>query len=119
MDDYKLGIMETKFADIIWNNAPVASGELVKICAAQLGWKKSTTYTMLKRLCDRHIFENRGGTVVILITKDEFAGLQSEKFVEDTFDGSLPRFLASFVSRKKLSDQEIEELKKMIEESRG
>lgn len=119
MEDYKLGAMEAKFADIIWNSAPVASGELVKICADQLGWKKSTTYTMLKRLCDRHIFQNQGGAVTVLMTKEEFQSLQSEKFVEDTFDGSLPRFLASFVRRKKLGDKEIEELKKMIEENRG
>jgi predicted transcriptional regulator len=119
MEDYKLGVMETKFAELIWDNEPISSGELVKLCERELTWKKSTTYTMLRRLCDRGIFQNSEGTVSSLMTRQEFAALQSEKFVEETFDGSLPKFLAAFTMRKKLSEEEIDELQKLINEKRG
>ena len=118
MEDCKLGAMETRFAELIWQHAPIASGELVKLCERELGWKKSTTYTMLRRLCQRGIFQNQGGAVTALLSEQEFHGLQSEKFVEETFDGSLPRFLAAFTARKKLSDREIEALQQLIDESR-
>jgi BlaI family penicillinase repressor len=119
MEDYKLGAMETKFAEIIWNNEPISSGELVKLCDKELTWKKSTTYTMLRRLCERGIFQNAGGMVSSLMSKHEFHALQSEKFVDETFAGSLPKFLAAFTLRKKLSEKEINELQKLIEEKRG
>lgn len=115
MDKYKLGEMETAFAEIIWQNAPVSSGELVKICEKELAWKKSTTYTMLKRLCQREIFANDGGTVKVLITKDEFKAAQSEEFIEETFGGSLPMFLTAFTKRNRLSAKEIEEIKNLID----
>ena len=118
MHDTKLGVVETHFADVIWNNEPISSGELVKLCEKELRWKKSTTYTILRRLCDRGIFQNINGVVTSLISKDEFNAAQSEKFVEETFNGSLPKFLAAFSTRKKLSDSEIEELKKLIDEMR-
>lgn len=116
MEQFKLGEMEQKFADIIWQNAPIASGELVKLCFAELEWKKSTTYTMLKRLCDREIFENDGGTVRPLMTKDEFLAAQGEQFVNEAFEGSLPQFLAAFTRRKKLSKKEIAEIQRLIDE---
>lgn len=119
MEDYKLGVMETRFAELMWNNEPISSGELVKLCEKELCWKKSTTYTMLRRLCDRGIFQNRDGTVSSLMSKQEFAALQSEKFIEETFDGSLPQFLAAFTRRKKLSESEISELQRLIDEKRG
>ncbi len=119
MENYKLGVMETKFAGLIWDNEPIASGELVKLCAKELTWKKSTTYTMLRRLCERGIFRNKDGTVSSLLNRQEFAALQSEKFVEETFAGSLPQFLAAFTMRKKLSAGEIEELQQLIDEKRG
>jgi predicted transcriptional regulator len=119
LEAYKLGAMETKFAELIWDNEPILSGELVRLCEKELSWKKSTTYTMLKRLCQRKIFQNNGGTVSSLMSKEEFQGLQSEKFVEETFDGSLPKFLAAFTIRKTLSDKEINELQKLIDENRG
>lgn len=119
MKDYKLGVMETRFADIIWDSEPVSSGELVKICERELKWKKSTTYTMLRRLCERGIFKNSDGTVTSVISKQEFHALQSEKFIDETFDGSLPKFLAAFTSRKKLSEREVEELRRLIDESEG
>ena len=119
MQEYKLGAMEMRFAELIWSNVPVQSGELVRICERELGWKKSTTYTMLRRLCDRGIFENNGGTVTARMSRDEFAALQSEKFIEETFDGSLPKFIAAFTSRKRLTEKEVEELQRLINESRG
>lgn len=119
MEDYKLGAMETKFAELMWDNEPISSGKLVKLCEKELSWKKSTTYTMLRRLCKRSIFQNKNGVVSSLMSKEEFQGLQSEKFVEETFDGSLPKFLAAFTIKKKLSDKEINELQKLIDENRG
>jgi BlaI family penicillinase repressor len=119
MEDYKLGVMETKFAELMWLNEPISSGDLVKLCEKELTWKKSTTYTMLRRLCDRGIFQNKDGTVTSLMSKQEFAALQSERFIEETFDGSLPRFLAAFTQRKKLSEREIGELRQLIDEKGG
>lgn len=118
MIDYKLGEVEMRFADIIWNNEPLSSGELVKYAEKELSWNKSTTYTILRRLCQRGMFQNNKGTVTSLITKADFIAVQSEKFVEKTFSGSLPKFLASFAMRKKLSDKEIEEIQKFIDEYR-
>ena len=115
MIDYQLGVVESRFADIIWENEPISSTALTKLCAQELKWKKSTTYTVLKKLCDRGIFQNQDGMVTSLLSKEDFSALQSEKFVEETFDGSLPAFLAAFGSRKKMSDAEIEELKKIID----
>ena len=118
MDGYRLGEMEQRFADLIWERAPVASGELVRLCAGAFGWKKSTTYTVLKKLCHRGLFRNDGGTVTAAISREEFHALQSEQFVEETFDGSLPAFLAAFTSRKKLSEEEIHQLQTLIDQSR-
>lgn len=119
MAEYKLGEIEMRFADIIWTHEPLSSGELVKLCAEELGWKKSTTYTILRRVCERELFQNQKGTVTSLVSKEEFFSMQSEKFVEDTFAGSLPNFLAAFTRRKKLSEQEVEQLQKIIEQNRG
>ena len=116
MSDYQMGAVESKFADIIWENEPISSTELSKRSEEILKWKKSTTYTVLKRLCDKGIFQNIKGTVTSLISKQEFYSLQSEKFVEETFDGSLPAFLAAFSKRKKLSADEVAQLRKMIDE---
>lgn len=118
MQEHKLGAMEARFARLIWANEPIPSGELVKLCERELGWKKSTTYTMLRRLCERGLFRNEGGAVSARMSPEEFAALQSEKFVEETFDGSLPRFLAAFTRRNRLSEQDIEELQRLIDESR-
>lgn len=118
MEDYKLGAMETKFAELIWDNEPIASGELVKLCEKELSWKKSTTYTMLRRLCERKIFQNQNGLVCSIITKQEFQGLQSETFVKETFNGSLPHFLAAFTTRRKLSENEIDELQRLINQNK-
>lgn len=116
MHPYKLGEMEQKFADLIWEKEPVAIGELVKLCGGVFNWKRTTTYTMLKRLCQRGLFVNESGTVKACMTKQEFQAAQGEEFLKENFDGSLPVFLAAFSRRRKLSGREIAELKKMIEE---
>ena len=115
MDSYKLGIVEQKFAELIWQNEPISSGELVKLCLKELEWKKSTTYTVLKKLCEKGIFQNDNGTVSSLISKDDFFALQSKNFVDETFEGSLPAFIAAFTKKQKLSKKEIEEIRKMID----
>jgi len=115
MEEMRLGVVEAKFADIIWNCEPVSSGELVKKCAEELDWKKSTTYTVLKKLCERGIFKNENGEVTSLVSRQEFYALQSEKFVDETFGGSLPAFFAAFTKRKSLSAEEVAELRRMIE----
>ena len=115
MEDIKLGVVESKFADIIWRDEPLPSGELVKICEKELSWKKPTTYTVLRKLCEKGIFRNEEGTVSSLISRQDFYALQSEKFVEETFEGSLPAFIAAFTKRKQLTKDEIEELKRLID----
>ena len=116
MDDKKLGFVESKFADIIWQHEPISSGELVKRCEKELHWKKPTTYTVLRKLCERGIFRNDSGTVSSVLSRDEFYALQSEKYVEESFRGSLPAFLAAFTQRKVLSPEEIAQLRRMIAE---
>lgn len=119
MDDIKLGAIEARFADLIWHNEPISSGELVKLCQRELTWKKPTTYTVLRRLCERGLFQNENSVVTSCISRQEFYARQSEKFVEETFDGSLPAFLAAFGSRKKLSEGEIDQLQHLIDQMRG
>lgn len=116
MDPYKLGEMEQRFADLIWEKAPIASGQLAKLCETAFEWKRTTTYTMLKRLCDRDIFSNTKGVVTVVMQREEFQAAQGEQFINENFDGSLPQFLLAFSRRKKLSEKEVEQLKKMIEE---
>ena len=114
MSEYRLGEIEARFADMIWKRAPLSSGELVKLAEKELTWKKSTTYTVLRRLCERGIFQNEGGQVTALISRDDFYAAQSEAFVKETFSGSLPAFLAAFSRKKKLSEDEIVKLEQMI-----
>jgi predicted transcriptional regulator len=116
MKYYKLAETEEKFAEIIWQNEPIGSGDLVKLSEKEMNWKKSTTYTVLKKLCEKGIFQNENAVVSSLITKDEYYAKQSIRFVEDTFGGSLPKFLTSFIGTKKLSKHQVEELKKLIDE---
>ena len=115
MEILKLGIVEAQFAELIWTNEPIVSGELVKLCEKELNWKKSTTYTVLKKLCERGIFQNVDGTVSALISREEFFALQSERFVEENFQGSLPAFLAAFSRRKKLTAEEVARIREMID----
>ena len=119
MKEIELGDVQAVFADIIWNNEPIGSGELVKICEKELNWKKPTTYTVLRKLCEKGLFKNEDGVVTSVISRDEFNASKSEKFVEDTYEGSLPAFIAAFMSHKKISKSEIDEIQKMINEYRG
>ena len=119
MKDYRLGVVEARFAELIWKHEPISSGELVKLCAKELEWKKSTTYTVLRKLCERGIFKNEDACVSSLISKDELYSLQSEQFVNENFKGSLPAFFAAFTSRQKLSTEEIVEIQNMISSYKG
>jgi len=116
MELYKLTESEEKFANSIWQTEPIGSGDLVKLCEKEFNWKKSTTYTVLKKLCDKGIFQNENAVVSSKIARDEYYSKQSIRFVEDTFGGSLPRFLTAFISGKKLSKHQAEELKRLIDE---
>ena len=115
MDDYKLGMVESKFADIIWSHEPLPSRELVALCQQELNWKKPTTYTVLRKLCERGIFQNQDGKVSSLISREDFYAMQSQRFVEESFNGSLPSFLAAFTRRKNLSAGEIAEIRRLID----
>lgn len=119
MSDLKMGTAEARFADVIWQNEPITSGQLARIGATDFNWKKTTSHTVLKRLCERGLFQNEGGTVTALISREEYYARHSQQYVEETFGGSLPAFLAAFGTRKKLSDEEIEELQKVIDSMRG
>lgn len=115
MEDYRLGAVESRFADIIWLHEPLPSRELVALCQQELNWKKPTTYTVLRKLCERGIFQNENGLVSSKISREEFYALQSEKYVSDSFQGSLPAFLAAFTQRKALSKEDIAQLRQMID----
>jgi predicted transcriptional regulator len=118
MADYRLADAESRFADLIWEHAPLHSPKLVEIAEKEMNWKKSTTYTVLKKLCDRGIFKNEYALVTALMTRDEFYAGQSVKYVDDTYGGSLPRFIASFVSGRRLTDKQAAEIQRLIDEYR-
>jgi len=118
MKKYKLGEMEQKFADIIWENAPVSTRDLITRCLESFDWKRTTTYTMLKRLCVRELFVTDNGIVKIILSKEDFLTEKGEEFLEETFDGSLPRFITAFTRRGKLSEQEAQEIQQLINEYR-
>ena len=114
MDEMRLGMVEARFADLIWSHEPIHSRDLVKLCETELNWKKPTTYTVLRKLCERGIFQNENSIVTSRISKADFFALQSQRFVEETFAGSLPAFLAAFTTRKALTREEIDEIRRMI-----
>lgn len=116
MPDIELGEVQEQFANILWEKEPIPSGELVKICEKELNWKKPTTYTVLRKLCEKGLFKNEDGMVTSVMSKDAFYANKSEQFVEDTFKGSLPAFFAAFTKKKKLSKSEIDEIQSMINE---
>ncbi|NLO21456.1 MAG: BlaI/MecI/CopY family transcriptional regulator [Syntrophomonadaceae bacterium] len=117
MEKLKLFDAEYKLAVLVWDNEPINSTDLVRLCAEQLGWKKSTTYTMLKKLCERDILQNREATVTALVKREDVQKYESRAVLARSFDGSLPQFLTAFLDNHKLSQQEAEELKKIIEEA--
>lgn len=110
-----LGAAERRFAEIVWANAPVTTRQLVALCADALDWKRTTTYTVLKRLCERGLFETTDGMVTAKVTQHEFNAAQSEQFVSERFGGSLPAFVAAFTAGKKLKPEEVAELKALID----
>ena len=113
--NYTLGTVESHFADIVWSNEPISTGELIKICACELNWKRTTTYTVLKKLSERGIFQMKDGIVTSQVSHTDYYATQSEKFVAETFNGSLPAFIASFTKRKTLSAKEVAEIRQMID----
>ena len=115
MEQMELGEVQERFAQIVWANAPIPSGELVKLCEKELSWKKPTTYTVLRKLCERGLFENDNGVVKTRISREAFYAARSEQFVDSTFNGSLPAFLTAFTAQKGLSDQDANEIIRMIE----
>lgn len=119
MSNYILCDSDYRLLSIIWDHAPVPSGQLVKLCQSQLGWKKSTTYTQLKRLSDKGLVQNWQSVVTPLVPRDQVQSQESNYFVDRTFNGSLPGFVAAFLGGKTLSDQEAEELKALIDQHRG
>ena len=112
----KLGLVESRFAVLVWEHAPLGSGELVRLCEKELNWKKATTYTVLRKFCDRGMFRNENGVVTVVVSREEFYAARSEEFVEETFGGSLPAFIAAFTNRKTLSEEEIAEIRRMIDQ---
>jgi predicted transcriptional regulator len=116
MEEMRLGIVEAHFADIVWQHAPLSTKELVALCERELNWKRTTTYTVLKKLCERGIFATENSVVSALVSREDFYAIQSEKFVEDTYAGSLPAFIAAFATRRRPSEQELQEIRRMLDE---
>ena len=114
----ELAAVQERFADIVWANEPIASGDLVKVCEKELNWKKPTTYTVLRKLCEKGLLQNVDGIVSSLVSKEEFYSAKSEQIIEDSYKGSLPAFIAAFTTRKKLSKKEVDEIQKMIDSYR-
>ena len=117
MEEFKLYDAEYKFLDLIWEYEPINSTELSKVCFQKLGWKKSTTYTMLRKLSEKNILKNENATVTTLITREQVQKYESEVLLEKSFDNSLPAFIATFLKDRTLSHKEAENIIKMIEEA--
>jgi len=117
MQDFKIFDAEYRFLDIIWDKEPVNSTRLAKLCLEKLGWKKATAYTVLRKLCERGILKNENATVTAIVKREQVQKYESEALLDKSFDGSLPVFLAAFLKDKKISQNEADELKKMIEEA--
>lgn len=118
MNELKLGVVDARFADIVWKNAPLSTAELVKKCGDELSWKRTTTYSVLKKFCDNDIFKLENSVVSAVVSKEELHSRQSERFVNEVFDGSLPAFIAAFTNKKKLTKAEIDSIQKMIDNAK-
>lgn len=119
MEDLKLGVVETRFAELIWEHEPLGSRELANICQRELNWKRPTTYNVLRKLCDKGIFQNRDGIVSSVLSREEYQARRGEQFVSDAYGGSLPAFVAAFTARHRLSGKEADEIQRLIDEARG
>ena len=115
MKDFELGAIQERFADIVWEHEPIGSGELAKICERELNWKRPTTYTVLRKLCEKGLLQNKDGMVVSLVSREEFYSAKSEQIIEDSYKGSLPAFIAAFISKKNISAEEADEIQRMID----
>ena len=113
--ELELGAVQERFADIVWAHEPIGSGELVRLCEKELNWKKPTTYTVLRKLCEKGLLQNENGVVTSRIPREDFYSAKSEQIIEESFDGSLPAFIASFIARKNLTAEEAEEIQRMID----
>lgn len=109
---------EYRFCLILWEHEPINSGELAKLCQKQLGWKRTTTYTVIKRLSERGVLKNENSIVSSLVSKDEIQAAEIDEFVEKKFEGSLPAFIAAFTKHQKMSEKELDEVQKMIDRYR-
>lgn len=116
--DMEIGEVQERFANLVWDHEPIPSGQLVKLCEQELNWKKPTTYTVLRKLCEKGLFRNEDGLVSAVLTREQFASHRSEQFVDNAFHGSLPAFVAAFTAQKGLSAQEAEEIQQMIDKFR-
>ena len=114
--ELELGAVQERFADIVWAHEPIGSGELVRLCEKELNWKKPTTYTVLRKLCEKGLLQNENGVVTSRIPREDFYSAKSEQIIEESFDGSLPAFIASFIARKTLTEKEADEIRKMIDD---
>ena len=115
MKSIESAAVQERFADIVWENEPIASGDLVQICEKKLNWKKPTTYTVLRKLCEKGLLQNVDGIVSSLISKEEFYSAKSEQIIEDSYKGSLPAFIAAFTSHKKLTKKDVDEIQQLID----
>ena len=115
MKSIELAAVQERFADIVWENEPIASGDLVQICEKKLNWKKPTTYTVLRKLCEKGLLQNVDGIVSSLVSKEEFYSAKSEQIIEDSYKGSLPAFIAAFTSHKKLTKKDVDEIQQLID----
>ncbi|MCL2632508.1 MAG: BlaI/MecI/CopY family transcriptional regulator [Coriobacteriia bacterium] len=113
--DFKLTNAEMRLAELLWSYAPIASMQVIRLAEQEFGWKKSTTFSILRFLIDKGIAQNLQATVSMLYTREQFIAEQSSRFVDDTFDGSLPLFVAAFTRSRKLSQQQIDELQQLID----
>ena len=111
----ELAAAQERFADIVWAHEPLGSGDLVLLCEEELNWKKSTTYTVLRKLCEKGLLKNENGIVSSVISREDFYSAKSEHIIEESYKGSLPAFVASFISRRDLSEEESDEIQKMID----
>lgn len=118
MKNIELAVVQERFADVVWENEPIASGDLVKVCEKELNWKKPTTYTVLRKLCEKGLLQNVDGIVSSLVSREEFYSAKSEQIIEDSYKGSLPAFIAAFTSRRELTGDEVDEIQRMIDEYR-
>lgn len=115
--EIQLGVIEARYADMIWAHEPVTSSELVKMTAVEFNWKRTTAHNVLRRLIDKGLFRNENGLVTAVISREEFYTRQSRQYVADTFAGSLPAFIAAFTQDAKLTTEEAEAIRKMIDQA--